>query len=147
MSAREYRLWRQARIATCLLSTALAGGSWGAASAQGNASGAPAEAFAAEYFAPFNPVSAEDMVRRIPGFTLNNGEDRRGLAGAAGNVLINGERPSSKTPISEQLARLSARDVLRIDLYAGGSDGGELRGQGLYVDVRMRPRGTKATNT
>lgn len=147
MSAREYRLWRQARIATCLLSTALAGGSWGAAYAQGNVSGAPAEAFAAEYFAPFNPVSAEDMVRRIPGFTLNNGEDRRGLAGAAGNVLINGERPSSKTPISEQLARLSARDVLRIDLYAGGSDGGELRGQGLYVDVRMRPRGTKATNT
>lgn len=147
MSAREYRLWRQVRIATCLFSTALSGGSLGAAFAQGVASGAPAEAFAAEYFAPFNPVSAEDMVRRIPGFTLNNGEDRRGLAGAAGNVLINGERPSSKTPISEQLARLSARDVLRIDLYAGGSDGGELRGQGLYVDVRMRPRDAKATNT
>jgi outer membrane receptor protein involved in Fe transport len=148
MSARDDRLWTQVRIAACLLSSAFAAGSSGAAFAQDAGARAPAEAFAAEYFAPFNPVSAEDMVRRIPGFTLNNGEDRRGLAGAAGNVLINGERPSSKTPISEQLARLSARDVLRIDLYAGGSDGGEIRGQeGLYVDVRMRPRDAKATNT
>jgi len=87
------------------------------------------------------------MVRRVPGFSLSNGEDRRGFAGAAGNVLINGERPSSKTPISEQLARIAARDVLRIDLYSGGADAGELGGQMLYVDVRLRPRDAAATNT
>jgi outer membrane receptor protein involved in Fe transport len=147
MSALGYRLWKQVRVAACLCSSAFALGTPGAAFAQGVPSAAPAEVFAAEFFSSFNPVTAEDMVRRIPGFTLNNGEDRRGLAGAAGNVLINGERPSSKTPISEQLARVSARDVLRIDLYSGGSDGGEVSGQGLYVDVRLRPRDAKATNT
>lgn len=105
------------------------------------------KAFAADYFAAFNPVTAEDMVRRVPGFTLDNGDDRRGFAGAAGNVLINGERPSSKTPLSEQLSRISARDVLRIDLYSGGLDGADLRGQTLLVDVRLRPRSSGATNT
>uniref|UniRef100_UPI0037CB1714 Plug domain-containing protein n=1 Tax=Phenylobacterium sp. TaxID=1871053 RepID=UPI0037CB1714 len=97
--------------------------------------------FPAEFFTAFNPVTVEDMVRRVPGFTLDNGDDRRGFSGAAGNVLINGERPSSKIPLSEQLSRISARDVLRIDLYSGGLDGADLRGQTLLVDVRLRPRG------
>ncbi len=103
--------------------------------------------FPAEFFTAFNPVTVEDMVRRVPGFTLDNGDDRRGFSGAAGNVLINGERPSSKIPLSEQLSRISARDVLRIDLYSGGLDGADLRGQTLLVDVRLRPRGAGATNT
>lgn len=103
--------------------------------------------FTPGYFASFNPVTAEDMVRRIPGFTLENGDERRGFAGAAGNVLINGETPSSKTPISEQLARISASDILRIDLYSGGGDAAEVRGRTLVVDVRLRPRDTAPTNT
>lgn len=107
---------------------------------------AAGKVFAADFFAPFNPVTAEDMIRRLPGFTLDSGDDRRGFAGAAGNVLINGERPSSKTPLAEQLSRLSARDVLRIDLYAGGGDG-DLSGQTMVADVRLRPRDAGATNT
>ena len=106
-----------------------------------------AKTFPADFFTAFNPITAEDMVRRIPGFTLENGEDRRGFAGAAGNVLINGERPSSKTPLAEQLSRISARDVLRIDIYSGGSGGADLRGQTLLADVRLRPRESGATNT
>jgi hypothetical protein len=108
---------------------------------------ASAKTFPAEFFSSFNPVTAEDMVRRLPGFTLENGEDRRGFAGAAGNVLINGERPSSKAPLAEQLSRISARDVLRIDIYAGGSGEADLRGQTLLADVRLRPRDAGATNT
>jgi outer membrane receptor protein involved in Fe transport len=107
----------------------------------------PAKTFAADFFAPFNPVTAEDMVRRIPGFTLDSGVDRRGFAGAAGNILINGERTSSKTPLAEQLARISARDVLRIDLIAGGTDGADAGGQTLLADVRLKPREAGATNT
>ena len=107
---------------------------------------ASGKSFAAEFFAAFNPVSAEDMVRRLPGFTLDSGDDRRGFAGAAGNVLINGERPSSKTPLAELLSRISARDVLRIDIYAGGGDG-DLSGQTMVADVRLRPRDAGATNT
>jgi outer membrane receptor protein involved in Fe transport len=106
-----------------------------------------AKSFEAAYFAPFNPVTAEDMVRRVPGFAIDDGEVRRGFAGSAGNVLINGERPSSKTPISEQLSRISARDVLRIDLHSGGAEGATATGQTLFVDVRLRPRQAGATNT
>lgn len=136
-----------ARIARCLLSVVCAVGAYAPAFAQQGGSESSAKAFEADFFSAFNPVSAEDMVRRVPGFTLSNGEDRRGFAGAAGNVLINGERPSSKIPISEQLSRIAARDVLRIDLYSGGANAGELGGQTQYVDVRLRPRDATATNT
>lgn len=108
---------------------------------------AAAQSYAAEYFAPFNPVTAEDMIRRVPGFSLDGGDDRRGFAGAAGNVLINGERPSSKTALAEQLSRISARDVLRIDILSGGGDGTDVSGQTMIADVRLRPRDTGATNT
>src|SRR5690349_16774831 len=65
------------------------------------------------FFAQYAPRSALDIVQRIPGFTLdlgNNqaatGVDVRGFAGTAGNVVINGARPSSK---SETLETLLAR--------------------------------------
>ena len=103
--------------------------------------------FSAEYFAGFYPVTAEDMVRRVPGFTISDGVDRRGFAGASGNVLINGERPSSKTPISEQLSRISSKEIERIDLYSGNAEGAAATGQTLFVDVRLKPRSSKATNT
>lgn len=105
------------------------------------------QTFAADYFRSFNPVTAEDMVRRIPGFTLDDGEERRGFAGASGNVLINGERPSSKAPISEQLSRISSAEVERIDLYSGNAEGAAVTGQTLFVDVRLKPRSSQATNT
>jgi len=108
---------------------------------------AAAQSYAADYFAPFNPVTAEDMIRRLPGFSFDGGDDRRGFAGAAGNVLINGERPSSKTSLAEQLSRISARDVLRIDIHAGGGDGTDVSGQTMIADVRLRPREAGATNT
>ncbi len=118
------------------------------AAAQGAAPDAGAkQAFEAAFFTPLNPVTAEDMVKRVPGFTLRDGEDRRGLAGAAGNVLINGERPSSKIPLSEQLSRISARDVLRIDLRTGGADAADMRGESVIADVVLKPRQGGATNT
>ncbi len=86
-------------------------------------------------------------MRRVPGFTLDDGLDRRGFAASAGNVLINGERPSSKTPISEQLSRLSASDVERIDVLAGSAGDSDLRGHALVVDVRLKARRSGATNT
>jgi len=133
-------------VAAALLGATLVAAIGAPALAQTPAASA-AKSFAADYFSAFNPVTAEDMVRRVPGFTLDNGDDRRGFGGNGGNVLINGERPSSKTPLSEQLARISARDVLRVDLISGGLDGADLRGQTLLVDVRLRPRVTGSTNT
>ena len=43
------------------------------------------------YFAEQRPVTAYDMVGRLPGFTLDTGDNVRGFEGAAGNVLIDGE--------------------------------------------------------
>ena len=148
MIGRDTGKGRQAPHHACLLISALAFA--GALPAQAQTppqAAAPAQTYAADYFTPFNPVTAEDMIRRLPGFSLDTGDDRRGFAGAAGNVLINGERPSSKTSLAEQLSRISARDVLRIDIYAGGGQGTDISGQTMVADVRLRPRDTGATNT
>src|SRR5690348_16867691 len=61
--------------------------------------------FEAAYFRQYNPVTAFDIVTRVPGFEIDDGEALRGFGATAGNVLVNGERPSSKVVISEQLKR------------------------------------------
>src|SRR4051794_31047746 len=49
------------------------------------------------FFKPFSPSNALEVVQRVPGFSLDAGNtDVRGFGGAAGNVVINGQRPSSK---------------------------------------------------
>ena len=67
------------------------------------------------FFVQFRPANAQDMVNRLPGFTFNEGEDVRGFGGAAGNVLIDGERPSSKSVPLDQLLQ-------RIPGHVGGAD-------------------------
>ena len=52
--------------------------------------------YPAAFFAEGRPTSAFDMIGRLPGFTFARGEAVRGFAGAAGNVMIDGERPTSK---------------------------------------------------
>ena len=53
-------------------------------------------AFPAGFFAETQPTSAYDMVIRVPGFTFDKGASVRGLSGAGGNVLIDGQPPVSK---------------------------------------------------
>lgn len=77
--------------------------------------------YEAAFFAPFAPRTALDMARRVPGFALDEGEDRRGFAGAQSNVLINGEPPAAKQAIETILARIPASDVERIEVVRGGS--------------------------
>lgn len=95
--------------------------------------------FDTAFFAPYNPINASDMVARVPGFEINDGDDRRGFGATAGNVLINGERPSSKAGISEQLRRIPASAVLRIELLSGSASGVDVRGQSRLVNVILRP--------
>lgn len=147
MIGRQFRKGRQAGSPACLLIPIAFMVVATPAQAQQVGEAPAAQSYAADFFAPFNPVTAEDMIRRLPGFSLDGGDDRRGFAGAAGNVLINGERPSSKTALAEQLSRISARDVLRIDIRVGGGDGTDVSGQTMIADVRLRPREAGATNT
>ena len=81
----------------------------------------------AGYFAQYAPRTALDIVQRIPGFTLDlgnnqaaNGVDVRGFAGTAGNVVLNGARPSSKSETLETLlARIPASRVKKVEVGPG----------------------------
>ncbi len=79
--------------------------------------------FLPEDFAQFAPRNALDMVTRVPGFTINDGnQGQRGLGQANQNVIVNGERFSSKSAsIRDQLSRISAADVMRIEIIDGNA--------------------------
>lgn len=68
-------------------------------------------------FARFAPRNALDMLRVVPGFSIRDAEVARGLGQASGNVLVNGQRLSSKSDdIFTQLSRIPAATVERIEL-------------------------------
>ncbi len=79
--------------------------------------------YTAEYFAQYTPRSASDMIARIPGFQLRGSSGRRGLGQGGANVLINGERISGKTGAKDQLSRINAANVVRIEIVDGASLG------------------------
>jgi hypothetical protein len=77
--------------------------------------------FTPDYFTQFAPRNALDMVSRIPGFTIDDGNNgQRGLGQANQNVIVNGERFSSKSDsLREQLVRIPAADIIRIEILDG----------------------------
>lgn len=99
---------------------------------------AGAQSFDVAFFKQYNPVTAADMVNRVPGFEIDDGETLRGFGATAGNVLVNGERPSSKVLISEQLKRIPADSVARIDLISGSASNVDVRGQTQLVNVVLK---------
>jgi hypothetical protein len=102
---------------------------------------APAEGvqtFDVAYFRQYNPVTAADIVNRVPGFEIDDGEVLRGFGATAGNVLVNGERPSSKVLISEQLKRIPADSVVKIELISGSASNADVRGQTQLVNVVLK---------
>lgn len=92
--------------------------------------------FRADFFAAYAPVTALDMVRRIPGFSIAGDEGRRGFGENAGNVLIDGDRPSSKSDdIFTILSRIPASEVEHIELTEQAGADSETQGQGQVVNV------------
>jgi hypothetical protein len=108
------------------------------AGAQAPPSEAQVEVFEPAYFARFNPSTAEDMVRQLPGFAIDEGEQVRGFGGAAGNVLVNGARPASKERIGTLLARIPAANILRIEIVSGASAKLDMRGQTKVANVILK---------
>ena len=83
-----------------------------------------AQVFEPGYFAQFAPRNALDMVDRMPGFSISGGNDQgqRGLGQATQNVIVNGERLSSKSEsVRDQLRRIPATDVVRIEILDGNA--------------------------
>ena len=94
------------------------------------------------FFYQYLPQNALDMVNRLPGFTFDKGSNDRGFGGNAGNVLIDGARPTSKSGgLSEALIRIPADQVLRIEILRGGNSAGETAGQSIVANV-IRAKGS-----
>ncbi len=84
-------------------------------------------AYDAAFFAPSAPQTALEIARLVPGFNLDLGDVAvRGFAQAAGNVVINGARPSSKSEsLTSVLRNIPARRVLRVEVGPGDLYGAE----------------------
>jgi hypothetical protein len=104
--------------------------------------------YPADYFRPFSPANALEVIRRVPGFTLDIGaQDVRGFGGAAGNVVINGARPSSKNDTLETiLARIPAQRVLRVEVGSGDQFGAEFAGRAQVANLVLSEAGGLAGN-
>lgn len=92
------------------------------------------ESYPAAFFQENQPATALDMVRLMPGFRLQAGDSGiRGFSGTVGNVLIDGQLPTSKEESVEQvLGRISASAVERIELIRGAAD---MHGHAVLANV------------
>ena len=93
--------------------------------------------FETAFFADARPDTALDMIARLPGFAFESGDSgTRGLAGTAGNVLIDGRRPSTKSDNLDQiLRRISAAGVAHVELIRGGAPGIDMQGRSVVANV------------
>jgi outer membrane receptor for ferrienterochelin and colicins len=76
----------------------------------------------AAYFAPFSPITLQDMLDRIPGVNVvfEPVEERRGLRSNQDLILINGKQITAKdNDSSAALRRIAAAQVVRIELIRG----------------------------
>ncbi len=100
------------------------------------------------YLAAFNAISAEDLLRRIPGIQdllgggggggSGGGGDQRGFGSSGSSILFNGRRLSGKsnTPV-DALRRIQARQVVRVEVIRGSAPGLDVRvgNEGMVVNV------------
>jgi hypothetical protein len=93
--------------------------------------------YEAGYFSAFAPSNALQIVRRVPGFQLDEGDTEvRGFGQAAGNVVINGQRPTSKSDtLDVVLARIPASRVARVEVGPGDLFGSEYAGKPQVVNL------------
>ncbi len=100
------------------------------------------------FFDRFRPQNALDVVLKVPGFSFDKGDSVRGFSGAAGNVLINGARPSVKTGgIEDVLKRIPAAQVVRVEVIHGTAGAGEAAGQSVVLNVVREANGQTGTWT
>ena len=91
------------------------------------------------YFEAAHPSTAREMLDRIPGFTFDGGESVRGYEGAAGNVLVDGQRPAAKTDTLDAiLRRIPTSSVAHIEIIRGGASGVDMQGRSVLANVVLR---------
>ncbi len=94
-------------------------------------------AYDAAFFQQYAPSNALQMVQRLPGFSFDQGDQNvRGFSQAAGNVVIDGQRPSSKSDtLDTVLSRIPASRVVRIEVAPGDQFGAEYIGKSQVANV------------
>jgi outer membrane receptor for ferrienterochelin and colicin len=108
--------------------------------------------YTADYFSQYNPVTASDMLDRIPGVSLRGGgpgSDRgdRGL-GTGGNLLINGQRIAGKgNSARDQLDRITAAEVERIEIIRDTSGALNVRGASEVINVILLASQSRSSTT
>ena len=103
----------------------------------------------AAFFAQYAPRTALDIAQHVPGFTLDlgnsqsgNGNDVRGFAGTAGNVVFNGARPSTKAEtLDVTLSRIPAQRVVRVEVSPGDLYGSDYAGKSQVLNVVLSDQG------
>lgn len=92
--------------------------------------------YPATFFEQYTPQNAMDMIKRLPGFSFDRGSNARGFGGNAGNVLIDGSRPTSKSGgLRGALSRISAAQVEKIEILRGGVNTGDASGHAVVANV------------
>lgn len=95
--------------------------------------------YEAEFFDQYNPITASDMLDRIPGVNVGGGGpgggNNRGL-GTGGNLLINGQRIAGKdNSPRDQLDRITADEVQRIEIIRDTTGALNVRGASEVVNI------------
>ncbi|MGE5565283.1 MAG: TonB-dependent receptor plug domain-containing protein [Parcubacteria group bacterium] len=115
------------------------------AAAAPDAAQAGVVAYPASFFASSQPNTAMEMVNLLPGFTFDAGSGVRGFEGAAGNVLVDGERPATKSDDLESvLRRIPASQVDHVEVIRGGAAGVDMQGKTVLANI-VRKKGDSVT--
>jgi outer membrane receptor protein involved in Fe transport len=103
--------------------------------------------YEASFFDQYEPISALDMLRWIPGTSDiipaprsggggGGGGQQRGFGSGGDQVLINGKRLSGKSnDISSAVQRIQAQAVERIEVIRGTAAGLDVRTKGTLVNI------------
>ncbi len=133
--------WLYLLCSLCAASNAIAQNENSPASTEQSEREEITQSYTRAYFDRFNPQTARDIIDRLPGFTLDAGDELRGFGANAGNVLIDGERPSSKRGgLDDALRRLPANAVERIEVIRGVAGSSDSAGQAIIANIIRAPQ-------
>lgn len=100
--------------------------------------------YAQDFFSRFEPNTAEDILKVIPGVATiledsSGNRQERGFGSAGARVLLNGRRfPGKANDLGANLARIPASAVQRIELISGAAGDISVQSDGLLVNVVLR---------
>src|SRR5687768_6143971 len=95
------------------------------------------------FFAGYSVNNAEDMLRLLPGVPAildeRGQQQQRGFGAGGAQVLIAGKRfPGKANEITANLRRISAQNVVRVELIRGVSSDIAVQSEGVVVNLILR---------